>query len=210
MLFNRDIKTKLPELPASRPVDIHHATARVNDDQRKAAIQKYTDAKRHTMPSSLAVGDPVLLQQQKQLSNKMAPFYDPSPYRITQKTGSMVLLFGGDPFLESWQENAQRHVNPTVPVVATTPPRLVPPPTAPVSAPNIDPVQALPFGRRLETIPEEADEFGEEDGNYSAETTDDDETGAAPAEQGPQHLQPKTKHNCNKPDRLTYDGGPKE
>ena len=55
LLFNRDIKTKLPELPASRPVDIHHATARVNDDQRKAAIQKYTDAKRHTMPSLLAI-----------------------------------------------------------------------------------------------------------------------------------------------------------
>ena len=131
---------------------------------------------------------------------------------ITRNSSFFRPLFRGDPFLEPWPENAQRHVNPTVPVVATAPPRLVPPPTAPVSAPNIDPVLALPFGRRLETIPEDAAEFGEEDGNYSAETTDDEETGAASAEQGPQHLQPKTKRNRNKPDRLTYDrlGGPKE
>lgn len=46
LLFNRDIRTKLPELPPTQPDGNHHDTARSHDEKRKADIRKYADNKK--------------------------------------------------------------------------------------------------------------------------------------------------------------------
>ena len=71
------------------PTEAHRELARTNDEKRKAAAQTYADSTRHTKPSFLAIGDSVLLRQQKS-ENKTLPFYNPNPYIIANKTGSMV------------------------------------------------------------------------------------------------------------------------
>ena len=54
-----------------------------------AQSKAFQDHKRNTKPSSLALGDAVLVRQQKW--NKLTPYYDPKPYKIIAVKGSMVI-----------------------------------------------------------------------------------------------------------------------
>ena len=60
----------------------------------KSKMEIYTDNRHGTKSSCLTVGDFVLVRQQNR--NKLASNFDPSPYRITGKNGTMVTATRAD------------------------------------------------------------------------------------------------------------------
>ena len=59
-----------------------------NDAKAKALMKKYADAYQHTKSRKFEVGDPVLHTWDR--PNKHLPYFDPHPYRIKSKIGSMI------------------------------------------------------------------------------------------------------------------------
>ena len=51
-------------------------------------MKDYADKRRNAKPSKLQTGDTVLVQQDKE--NKFTTPFDPRPYKVTNKKGSMV------------------------------------------------------------------------------------------------------------------------
>ena len=82
-LFGRTMNIKLPTVRNSVSDSIHEA-----DQLAKAKMKTYADARRHTSPINLAVGDAVLVLQDKK--NKLSSPYSPHPYVILDICGSMV------------------------------------------------------------------------------------------------------------------------
>lgn len=87
LLFNRELRTLLPELPlrnADNQGD-HHRQARLQDNQMKKKMADYANSKCTRKPSTLKVGDVVLLQNNSRLKNKMEPSYFPQQLIVTKK-----------------------------------------------------------------------------------------------------------------------------
>ena len=61
---------------------------RSQDEQAKSKMKQYADAKRKATDTLIQVGDTVLLRQKKQ--NKFSTKFDPSPFKVTRKRGTMV------------------------------------------------------------------------------------------------------------------------
>ena len=59
-----------------------------NDKISKQKMKDYADTKHHAKPSDLIPGDHVLVKQPK--TNKLKPLFNPEPYIIVQKKGSMI------------------------------------------------------------------------------------------------------------------------
>jgi hypothetical protein len=65
LLFNRTIRTKLPQqYTSSKPID-EHIMAKENDHNSKSKMKRYTDQARHTKKILINVGDLVVYKQQK-------------------------------------------------------------------------------------------------------------------------------------------------
>ena len=92
LLFNRELKILLPEIPQENADHLgnHHRQARINDGEAKRKIADYANDNRNRKPSTLQVGDTVLLRNDKKLKNKMAPAFFPQPLTITKTKGSMI------------------------------------------------------------------------------------------------------------------------
>lgn len=96
LLFNRELRTLLPELPlrnADNQGD-HHRQARLQDNQMKKKMADYANSKCTRKPSTLKVGDVVLLQNNSRLKNKMEPSYFPQQLIVTKKKSSAVTATG--------------------------------------------------------------------------------------------------------------------
>ena len=88
LLFGSDQCDILPNIcPRTRTQDII-TKAIENDNRAKARMKKYADAYQHTKIRKFSIGDPVLHTWDR--PNKHLPFFDPHPYRITSKNGSMI------------------------------------------------------------------------------------------------------------------------
>ena len=85
VLFGRSLKTKLPELPAERQGD--HGM-RLRDGRQKASMKQYADNRANVKPSTLTVGDAVLVKNPK--PTKAETPFEPIPLVVTQKKGSMI------------------------------------------------------------------------------------------------------------------------
>lgn len=84
LLFGRPMKTKLPSLtPKRKDQRLRHS-----DKAMKNKMKHYADTKRHSKPSSLKIGDTVLVKQEKR--NKSTTPFNPEPFKIIHKKGSMV------------------------------------------------------------------------------------------------------------------------
>lgn len=89
MLFNRNIRDKLPSM--------HQATMPDDDDVRdrdktnKAKAKMYADTKRHAKPNEIEVGDMVVAKRQRP-SNKLATEFDPTVFKVIKRNGSEVLI----------------------------------------------------------------------------------------------------------------------
>lgn len=86
-LTGRKMNIGLPDIPRTKPNTVPTSMAK-NDAVSKAKMKEYADEKRHTSPSSLTPGSHVLMKQRK--INKLTPPYNPEPYTVVQKHGSMV------------------------------------------------------------------------------------------------------------------------
>ena len=84
LLLGRTLKTQLPG-NYNPPTDDHLIAI---NQERKEKMNNYVSAQRHTRQRQLQVGDLVLVRQQK--VNKTTPLYEPVPYRITHRNGSMI------------------------------------------------------------------------------------------------------------------------
>ena len=85
MYPQRRYKTQLPNVSSTKT-----SNAAVSEFNRQAMqkAKEYADQKRKTVPSSLSIGDSVLVRQPKK--NKLSSYYDPRPYRIVAIKGTMV------------------------------------------------------------------------------------------------------------------------
>ena len=91
VLFNRPFKTRLPN-PVWPTHGSHELQKRHNELEKKhnasKTIQKYhKDQKANVRAHDIKVGDTVLLLQ---TPTKQRPWYDPSPYHVTQVAGTQV------------------------------------------------------------------------------------------------------------------------
>ena len=91
LLFNRELKTKIPSL-TSDIVDTqgNYAVTRQTDAQAKEKAKKYTDEKRHASPRNLKTGDLVLVSQRKQ--NKYSTRFCKDPLDIKEIRGTQLIL----------------------------------------------------------------------------------------------------------------------
>ena len=86
LLFNRKAKNKLPHIPTnSTPTALE---VQSNDKKAKENMKMYADVKRRAEPSQIEMEDLVLARQRKQ--NKLTTPYDPSPFRVVRKKGTMI------------------------------------------------------------------------------------------------------------------------
>ena len=92
IMFERDIRTKLPEFSDSeKSAVLNDALAR--DLRHKAKMKQHSDERDRSTPSNVVEGDTVLLKLPK--TNKMSTTFDPNPYRVVQRQGSSVYLKRG-------------------------------------------------------------------------------------------------------------------
>ena len=88
LLFNRPIRTKLPQMHVSpKPIN-KHSLAKENDLKAKAQMKRYPDRTRHTKPREIRIGDLVICKQQKK--NKFSTKFHPAPYKVIKVKGSTI------------------------------------------------------------------------------------------------------------------------
>ena len=87
LLFNRKIKTKLPQISMKRNSDIDR-TVQKNDERAKERMKKYADKRSRATVSNIQVGDTVLIRQRKQ--NKWSTKFDPFPFIVVRRKGTMI------------------------------------------------------------------------------------------------------------------------
>ena len=88
LLFNREIRSKIPELTKSEY--IIDSEARDRDAEMKQRRTDYADERRGAQENSLAPGDHVLVEQRKE--NKLSTTFEDAPYKVTNKYGNEVTV----------------------------------------------------------------------------------------------------------------------
>ena len=84
LLFGRPLHTQVPLLD-----DKVYLTLEVREYEKscKERMKEYNDRRRYAKESMMKIGDKVIVRQRKTTTK---PFYDPIPYTVTEKKGSMV------------------------------------------------------------------------------------------------------------------------
>ena len=85
-LFNRAIKTKLPEFNEGK----QEPTLQANDRNAKMKMKSYADAKAYVRPSTIKTGDTVFVRRRDDSKRKRDTPYRHEPYVVIAKKGSMV------------------------------------------------------------------------------------------------------------------------
>ena len=76
LLFNRTVRGNLPILHPHKVIN-KHKQAQTKDKERREYNKQYADRKRHTKPSTIDVGETVLVRQEKQ--NKFTTKFNQTP-----------------------------------------------------------------------------------------------------------------------------------
>ena len=84
-LFNRAIKTKLPEFNEGQQA----STLEANDRRAKKKMKTYADAKAYVRPCEIKEGDTVFVRRDDTKRKRDTP-YRHEPYVVIAKKGSMV------------------------------------------------------------------------------------------------------------------------
>lgn len=87
LLFNKNMRGKLPELRVDCRVDLE--TRDINTEVR-AKIKAYADKAANAKPSDITVGDRVLVRQRRK--DKFSTPFNPTPYRVVIKTANCVTV----------------------------------------------------------------------------------------------------------------------
>ena len=89
LFFNRSIKTGLPEI--IKPINNQiHDEVRRNDARSQEKIAENFNKSYKPIESNITVGDKIFLKQIKR--NQLSSYYDPKPYIVTHKKGSMITV----------------------------------------------------------------------------------------------------------------------
>ena len=89
LLFNRKIRTRLPEM-SSQETSPSHLALQQKDDDAKKKMKEYADKKSRAKESPIRVGDSVLVRQAKE--NKLFSKFKPNPYRVVKMKGTRVTV----------------------------------------------------------------------------------------------------------------------
>ena len=88
-LYGHQIRTSLPQIHIPSTANNQNRSKILERDRKaKQNMKQYADTQRHTTTSKIREGDLVLVQNQKR--NKLTPYYDPNPYTVISKKGSLV------------------------------------------------------------------------------------------------------------------------
>ncbi|KAK3726366.1 hypothetical protein QZH41_006066, partial [Actinostola sp. cb2023] len=87
ILFGREIRTKVPQLPSKETPEALRAALQF-DKERKQHMKEYADKKRGL--TTIQEGDQVLLKLER--DNKLTPAFDPDPYTVIERKGASVVL----------------------------------------------------------------------------------------------------------------------
>ena len=87
LLFNRKVKGKITDLSIDHAYD-HEVHDR--DAEQKAKSKAYADIHHRASPSSIELGDEVLVQQEK--TNKLSTSFNPNPFKVVSKTGNSLVV----------------------------------------------------------------------------------------------------------------------
>ena len=87
LLFNRKVKGKIPDLSIDHAYD-HEVHDR--DAEQKSKIIAYADIHRRASPSSIELGDEVLVQKEK--TNKLSTAFNPNPFKVVNKTANSLVV----------------------------------------------------------------------------------------------------------------------
>ena len=87
VLFNRKMRGKLPELHADCHLDLE---TRDRDAEVKVKTKTYADRAANAKPSDIAVGDQVLVRQERK--DKFSTPFNPTPYHVVSKTSNSVMV----------------------------------------------------------------------------------------------------------------------
>ena len=90
---NRPFRTRLGNF---RDSTLNDADVRNHDSKQKLKAKKYADRNSYVRHSDINIGDNVLLKIRKM--NKLTPNYDPIPYTVINKKGTMVTATRAHPF----------------------------------------------------------------------------------------------------------------
>ena len=86
ILFGRKIHTKVPILHSTRQNKLYRMLRKL-DKESKEKAQTLFNRRKHTQPTSIQIGDLVLLRQKK---TGTKPPFDPKPFTVIGKKGSMI------------------------------------------------------------------------------------------------------------------------
>lgn len=91
-MFNRKIRTKLPELSETSKPETE--SVRDRDAEKKEIGKTYSDEKRRASESNILVGDEVLLKQRHQ--NKFSTTFESTPFQVIEKNGNQLVIQSPD------------------------------------------------------------------------------------------------------------------
>jgi hypothetical protein len=90
MMFGRNVNDKLPSLQPSAPTNINRRSYRRHDANNKKKGKCYHDIKRKVQPSSIKVGDQVLIRSEKK--GKVTLPWRANTFRVTAVKGDSILI----------------------------------------------------------------------------------------------------------------------
>jgi hypothetical protein len=132
-LTGRKMRIGLPEAPQANPTvqspEALQSKMVQNDQCSKSKMKIYADTKRRTVESDLAPGDTVLVKQPK--TNKLTPPFDPKPFTVEKKKGSMITARRGQQRIVRNSSHFRRLSPQQLPVPQAAPVPQFPVPAAP-------------------------------------------------------------------------------
>ena len=94
LLYNREMRGKLPSLPRNHKIVNRHREAKENQIKAKDKGKEYADQRRATKSSNIKVGDTVLVKQKKK--NKLSTNFATTPYTVISINGSTIVAGNKD------------------------------------------------------------------------------------------------------------------
>lgn len=141
LMFNRNIRDKLPSFEQRREVD-----GELNDrnTEMKAKGKEYADRKRRAKMSEIEEGDTVVAKRQIK-TNKLATTFEPTVYKVAKRTGSEITI--ENPATGTQYRRNVAHIKKVAPTeIATTS-------SPPVTSPQQQQVRLEPRPQRNRTAP---------------------------------------------------------
>ena len=94
LLYNREMRGKLPSLPRNHKIVNRHREAKENQIKAKDKGKEYADQRRATKSSNIKVGDTVLVKQKNK--NKLSTNVATTPYTVISINGSTIVAGNKD------------------------------------------------------------------------------------------------------------------